>query len=144
VNVKQPAGEAGLYGVQCIAGRDVQELRHHRPGDDLNRACEGGTAFERRLKSRGRDLQCGPGHADNRSQGGSDGSERRHEADDAVVADHGGCGRLSVRQLHDEGDRAAAREAKVLDPVPRSNQDCIVLERYFPEIRCKQSEVGRR
>ena len=46
--------------------------------------------------------------------GGIGRAERRHQTDYAVVADHRGCGGLSVRQLHDEGDRAATGEEKVL------------------------------
>lgn len=69
VDVQQPAGEARFDGMQRIAGRDVLDLRQHRPGEKLYRTCDGGTAFERDVKSRGRDLQRRPGNADDCGHG---------------------------------------------------------------------------
>jgi len=94
VNVKEPAGKARFDGMQRVAGRDVLDLREYRPGENLDHRCDGRTVFERRLKLCGRDLPRVPGYPDNCRHGRSGRSDRRHEADDAVVADHGGGGAL--------------------------------------------------
>src|ERR1700730_17265406 len=56
-DVEEPPGQAGLDGVQRIAGRHMLELRQNRPGVGLDRLSDGGTAAEGRKKSCWRNLQ---------------------------------------------------------------------------------------
>lgn len=51
VNVKQPAGHAGLDGVQCIAGGQVLKLRQQRQSMGLDRVSDGATLAKGCTKS---------------------------------------------------------------------------------------------
>jgi len=69
VDVKKPARQAGFDGMQCIAGRRVLELRQQRHREDLHHGCDCGAAMLCCQELRRRDLQRGPGYADDRRRG---------------------------------------------------------------------------
>jgi hypothetical protein len=50
-DVEQPPGQAGLDGVQRIAGRHMLDLRQQRPGVDLDRVSDGVTLAEGCMES---------------------------------------------------------------------------------------------
>ena len=102
--------------VQRIAGRDVLELSHQRPGVGLNRSLQGVAPVKRRLKSRRRNLQRSPCHPHHRGYRRARRPERRQDAQGSFIADDRRRDCLSVRHIHDEGDQAAKGE---VDPFYR-------------------------
>jgi hypothetical protein len=144
MDMEQPPGHAGLGGMQRIAGGHVLELRQQRPGVDLDRLSDCATVTESRMKSRWRNLQCGPGHAYDRRNRRAGGSQRCQDADRSLIPDHRGCDRLSVRHVQHEGDRPAAGKVDLFNWISGSHQHGVAFKRYSPEVRSKQIEVCRR
>ena len=142
--MQQPSRQTRLDRVQRIAGRNVLELRHQRPGVGLNSAVQGAAVAERALKSRRRNLQGAARYPHNGRHWKTRWPQCREQAHGSLVADNRGRDRLAVGHAHDEGDQTAQGKMDALDYVTRPHQHGISFEPYRSEMRHKEFEVCGR
>jgi hypothetical protein len=129
VEMEQPARHTGFDRMQRVAGRAELELYQHRPHVKLDYVPDRGAPVESGMKSACRDPRSGTRRT---NDGGNARRWRPKHGENAYgsfAPQSGGSNRLSVGHVDHQRDRAAVREEDMLDPVTRSREDCILIER---------------
>ena len=142
--LKQPASHARFDRVERIAGRTELKLLKHRPDMNLDRMPYRRTPVESGVKSRCGYPGGGAGRTNDRGIVCRRRPEHRKNTYRPFAPDCGDGNRLPIRHVDHERDDAAMREDDMLDLVPLSRQQRILIECDPLQIRREQSEIPCR